>query len=168
MAIQIAGNQIKNGAVDASQIADSAIGAGKIDLTDNFTFAGYLRAAAPSNDADVATKSYVDGLVGSGVYWKEPAKVASTANVSLSNPGTDTFDGVQLTSGQRILIRAQSSDSENGIYVFNGSGSALTRSSDCDTAGEINGAALFITDGSTFSDVAFVQTATVATLGSRS
>ena len=58
MAIQIAGNQIKSGAVDTSQIADAAIEAAKLDLSDNFTFTGFLRASTPSNDADVATKSY--------------------------------------------------------------------------------------------------------------
>lgn len=168
MAIQIASNQLKNGAVGASQIADSAIGAGKLNLADNFTFSGYLRAGTPSNAADVATKSYVDGIVGSGVYWKEPAQVASTANVSLSNPGTSTFDNVVISSGARVLIHQQSSASENGIYVFNGSSSAMTRASDCDTAAEINGASLFVTDGDTYADQAFVQTASVSTLGSDS
>lgn len=168
MAIQIASNQLKNGAVNTTQIADAAITAGKIDLSDNFTFSGYLRAATPSNAADVATKSYVDGIVGSGVYWKEPAQVASTANVSLSNPGTSTFDNVVISSGARVLIHQQSSASENGIYVFNGSGSAMTRASDCDSASEINGASLFVTDGDTYADQAFVQTATVSTLGSDS
>ena len=47
MAIQIAGNQIKSGAVDTSQIADSAIEAVKLDLSDNFVFTGQLRAQNP-------------------------------------------------------------------------------------------------------------------------
>lgn len=168
MAIQIASNQLKNGAVTASQIADSTIGAGKLNLADNFTFSGYLRAGTPSNAADVATKSYVDGIIGSGVYWKEPAQVASTANVNLANPGTSTFDNVVISSGARVLIHQQSSASENGIYVFNGSSSAMTRATDCDTAAEINGASLFVTDGDTYADQAFVQTATISTLGSDS
>jgi len=166
MAIQIASNQLKNGAVTASQIADSTIGAGKLNLSDNFTFSGYLRAATPSNAADVATKSYVDGIVGSGVYWKEPAKVASTANVNLANPGTSTFDNVVISSGARVLIHQQSSNDENGVYVFNGSSSAMTRATDCDTATELNGASLFVTDGDTYADQAFVQTATISTLES--
>ena len=66
MAIQIAGNQIKSGAVDTSQIANSAIEASKLDLSDNFVFTGQLRANVPSNTADVATKGYIDGIVGSG------------------------------------------------------------------------------------------------------
>ena len=166
MAIQIAGNQIKNNAVQASQIADSTIGSSKLNLSDNFVFAGQLRANVPSNAADVATKGYIDGIVGSGVFWKEPAAAASTANVNLSNPGTSSFDGQSVSSGARILIRAQSSSAENGVYIFNGNASAMTRATDADSASEINGMAIFCTDGNTFSDQAFVQTSTVSSLGS--
>lgn len=164
MAIQIAGNQIKSGAVDTSQIANSAIEASKLDLSDNFVFTGQLRANTPSNDADVAIKSYVDGIVGSGVFWKEPAECASTGNVNLSNPGVSSFDNKSVTSGARILIRAQDADDENGVWIYNGSSSAMTRATDCNSAQELNGMAIFVTDGDTFSDQAFVQTATISTL----
>ena len=166
MAIQIAGNQIKNNAVQASQIADSTIGSSKLNLSDNFVFAGQLRANVPSNSADVATKGYIDGIVGSGVFWKEPAAAASTANVNLSNPGTSSFDGQSVSSGARILIRAQTSSAENGVYIFNGNSSAMTRATDCDSASELNGMAIFCTDGNTYSDQAFVQTSTISSLGS--
>ena len=164
MAIQIAGNQIKSGAVDTSQIADAAIEAAKLDLSDNFVFTGQLRANTPSADADVATKGYIDGIVGSGVFWKEPAAAASTGNVTLSNPGVSAFDNHSVSSGSRILIRAQSASDENGVYIFNGSSSAMTRALDCNSAEELNGMAIFVTDGDTFADQAFVQTATVSTL----
>ena len=164
MAIQIAGNQIKSGAVDTSQIADSAIEAVKLDLSDNFVFTGQLRAQSPSNDADVVIKSYVDGLVGSGVYWKEPAKVASVADINLPNPGTSSFDNFTVSSGARILVKDQTNADENGVWIFNGSSSAMTRAPDCNSAAELNGAALFVTDGDTHADAAFVQTATIATL----
>jgi len=168
MAIQIAGNQIKSGAVDTSQIANAAIEASKLDLSDNFVFTGQLRANVPSNSADVATKGYIDGIVGSGVFWKEPAAAASTANVNLSNPGVSAFDNHSVSSGARILIRAQSSADENGVWIYNGSSSAMTRATDCDSAAELNGMAIFVTDGDTFSDQAFVQTATISTLDSDS
>ena len=164
MAIQIAGNQIKSGAVDTSQIADSAIEAVKLNLSDNFTFTGQLRAPTPSADADVATKGYIDGIVGSGVFWKEPAEAASTGNVTLSNPGVSAFDNHSVSSGARILIRAQDASDENGVWIYNGSSSAMTRATDCDSAEELNGMAIFVTDGDTYADQAFVQTATVSTL----
>jgi len=168
VAIQISNNQIKNNAIDAAKISDGTIVPGKLNIsgqTYNFS-GGTLRVGAASNAADAVPKSYVDGLVGSGVFWKEPCKAASTANVNLSNPGTNSFDGVSLSSGDRLLIRAQSAAAECGVYQFNGNSSAMTRTTDADTAAEINGMACFITDGSTQADIAYVMTSTVANLGS--
>ena len=160
--------KLASGVINATAlIADNVVTSAKIDLSGSFDFSsGTLRAGTPSNASDVANKSYVDGIVGGGVYWKEPAKAASTANVNLSNPGTDSFDGVTLTSGDRILIKSQSSSAENGVYDFNGSSSALTRSSDANSADEINGLAIFVKEGSANADQGFVQTSEVANLGS--
>jgi hypothetical protein len=75
-------------AVSTAKIANSAVTSAKMDLSGTFDFSsGTLQAGTPSNASDVTNKSYVDGLVGSGVYWKEPARAASTANVNISNPG---------------------------------------------------------------------------------
>tara|TARA_R100000734_G_C3318910_1_gene113732 strand:+ start:5096 stop:6907 length:1812 start_codon:yes stop_codon:yes gene_type:complete len=169
--------KIGNFAVGSSQLANSSVIAGKIatgavspaacDLTATWNFfSGTLQSGTPSNANDVANKGYVDGLVGSGVYWKEPARVASTGNVNISNPGTDTFDGVQIQSGDRIVLKDQSSQSENGVYDFNGSSSAMTRSSDANSADELNGLAIFIKEGSIAADQGFVQTSEIANLGS--
>ena len=169
MSVQIAGNQIKDLAIEEGKIANGTISSAKLNISgQTFDFsAGTLRVAAtPSANTDAASKSYVDGLVGSGVFWKEPAKAATTSSINLSNPATSSFDGVTLSSGDRLLVRAQSTASENGIYEFNGSSSALTRAPLADTAAELNGAALFVTDGNTYADQAFVQTATIANLGS--
>lgn len=160
--------KLATGVINAtSLIANEVVTAAKIDLSGSFDFSnGTLQAATPSNAADVANKSYVDGIVGGGVYWKEPARVASTANVNISNPGTASFDGVTLASGDRILLKDQTSASENGVYDFNGSSSALTRSSDANTADELNGLAIFIKEGSASADQGFVQTSEIGTLGS--
>jgi len=154
-------------AVSTAKIANSAVTAAKMDLSGTFDFSsGTLQAGTPSNSSDVTNKSYVDGLVGSGVYWKEPARVASTANVNISNPGTDTFDGITLSSGDRIVLKDQTSQPENGVYDFNGSSSALTRSSDANSADELNGLAIFVKEGTANADQGYVQTSEVATLGS--
>jgi hypothetical protein len=153
-------------AVSTAKIANSAVTSAKMDLSGTFDFSsGTLQAGTPSNASDVTNKSYVDGLVGSGVYWKEPARVASTANVTISNPGTDTFDGVQIASGDRILLKNQTAQAENGVYDFNGSSSALTRSSDANSAEELNGLAIFVKEGGNSGDQGFVQTSEIATLG---
>jgi hypothetical protein len=57
------------------------------------------------------------------------AKAASTANVTLTAPGT-AIDGVTLGTGDRVLLKDQTAGAENGIYDFNGSAATLTRSPD--------------------------------------
>lgn len=159
--------QLANAAVISGKIATGAVSAAACDLTGTWNFSfGTLKAATPTQSSDVANKSYVDGIVGGGVYWKEPARTASTANINLSNPGTDTFDGVALVSGDRILVKDQSSASENGVYDFNGSSSAMTRSSDANSADELNGLAIFVKEGSNAADQGYVQTSEIASLGS--
>lgn len=64
-----------------------------------------------------------------GHDWKDSVRAASVANVNISSPGS-AIDGVTLISGDRVLLLAQTTASQNGIYVFNGSSSAMTRSSD--------------------------------------
>ena len=163
----VGSSQLANGSVISGKIATGAVSAAACDLTATWDFSsGTLQAGTPSSASDVANKSYVDGIVGGGVYWKEPARTASTANINLSNPGTDTFDGIQLVSGDRILVKDQSSAAENGVYDFNGSSSAMTRSSDANSADELNGLAIFVKEGSNAADQGYVQTSEIATLGS--
>ena len=164
MAIQIASNQIKDDAVNAAKLADNAVGSSAIDLTATYTYSGAVRGQTPSNSADFTTKSYVDGLVGAGVFWKEPAVVASIANVNIASPGA-SIDSISLSSGDRVLLKDQSTGSENGIYVWNGAAAAMTRSADANSAAEVEGAAIFVNQG-TNSDEAYVQTADNVTLGS--
>ena len=159
--------KIATGALNnAAFFANSVITAAKIDLTGTFNFgSGTLQAATPSNAADVATKNYVDSAVSSDIYWKEPCRVATTANIDLSNAPA-AIDGVTLANDDRVLVKDQTTQSQNGVYVFAGSGSAMSRSSDCDSAAEINGAAVFVKEGSTSADQGFTQTGEIVTLGS--
>ena len=159
--------KIATGALNnAAFFANSVITAAKIDLTGTFNFgSGTLQAATPSNAADVATKNYVDSAVSSDIYWKEPCRVATTANIDLANAPA-AIDGVTLANDDRVLVKDQTTQSQNGVYVFAGSGSAMSRSSDCDSAAEINGAAVFVKEGSTSADQGFTQTGEIVTLGS--
>jgi len=168
---KIAGNaivsdKISNNAVTTPKIQDSAVTASKMDLTGTFDYSsGILRAANPSGSSDVATKNYVDSAVSSDIYWKEPCRVASTANIDLSNAPA-AIDGVTLANDDRVLVKDQTTQSQNGVYVFAGSGSAMSRSSDCDSAAELNGSAVFVKEGSTSQDQGFTQTSEIVTLGS--
>lgn len=112
--------------------------------------------ATPSSSGDAATKGYVDG-VASGISWKNPVRVASTANVTVSGPGA-SIDGVSLSNGDRVLLKDQSTASQNGIYVFNGAASALTRATDADAGSELVNAAVFVSEGTANADTAWVCT----------
>ena len=165
MSIQIVANQIKDSAVTSAKLAGS-IPSSKLDLTGTFNYgSGTLQAASPTNNSDVATKSYVDGLVSSGTEWKSPARVATTANITLTSPGT-AIDGITLSNGDRVVVKDQSTQSQNGIYIFNGSGASMTRATDADTAGELNGAAILVLEGSTNADQQYAQNAEIQNLGS--
>lgn len=67
---------------------------------------------------------------------KGAVEVLVASNVNIANPGTSTFDGQTITSGQRVLLTAQTTGSQNGPYTFNGSGSAMTRATNWDSAAE--------------------------------
>ena len=159
MAIQIRGSQIRNDAIDASKIADNSITATQMALSGAFVFTT-LSADAPSADAHVATKAYVDG-VAQGLDAKDSVRVATTANGTLASAFANgqTVDGVTLATGNRILIKNQSTGSENGIYTVNASG-APSRASDGGN-GEINGGTyVFIEEGTTNANRGFVCTNT--------
>lgn len=88
-------------------------------------------------------------LVRQGLVYKAAVEAAMTTNVTVSNPGTAVFDGQTLANGERLLLTGQTTGSENGIYVFNGSGAALTRADDADTFAEIDGGATTFAQGGT-------------------
>ena len=108
-------------------------------------------------------------VVGGGGGLKQAVVAASTANVSLASPGA-TLDGVTLTSGNRILLKNQTTASENGIYDWTGAASALTRSADANTADEFGlGFLIYISQGtSNGASYWFFSQSSTVTLGSTS
>ena len=113
---------------------------------------------SPSNGSSAVNRTYVDNLI-AGLKTRIICRVASTSNVNLANAleNGDTLDGVTLQTGNRILIRSQTTASENGIYTVPSSGSA-SRDTDFDTASEISGQIVIIQEGSTNADKIFMCT----------
>lgn len=165
MPIQIVGNQIKDSAVSNSKIANSTIQPAKIDLSQVFAFGAIPTLSAdPTADNQVVRKSYVDSKI-NGLSWKSACRVKTTGNVDISSAPA-AIDGVTLASDDRVLVASQSSSAENGIYVFAGSGSAMTRAADADSFAELqDGAAVFIKEGNTFESNAYQQSATLTNFG---
>jgi hypothetical protein len=110
-----------------SQITSLGTQAAELNMGSN----KIVSLATPTSGTDAATKSYVDGLI-QGVKWKDEVYTTTTANITLS--GEQTIDGV-LTSSSRVLVKDQTDQTENGIYVS--AAGAWTRSDDANTGAEI-------------------------------
>jgi len=120
---------------------------------------GRLQVSAPSADLDAANKAYVDAAR-SGLDVKQSVRVATTAPQTLASDfeNGDVIDGVTLVTGDRILIKNQSTGSENGIYVVAVSG-APTRATDADSNTEVtSGMFTFVEEGTVNADSGFVLT----------
>lgn len=181
----IAGRQIRDGAISNAKVAAGAgiestklaDGAnflkkdGTVAMTGNLDINNQkvVNVGTPTSNGDATSKSYVDGLIAAlpSAYKYRNVHVASTADINLSNPATSTFDGHTLTSGQRILVWQESNSADNGIYVFNGASSAMTRATDSDAWDELTGTLVYVDQGSTYGDKRFYCTSnTGGTLGS--
>ena len=77
-----------------------------------------ISVADPSGAQDAATKAYVDSFA-AGLSWKDEAVVASTGNLTLATGFTagQVIDGYTLVLADRILIKNQTTQTENGIYT---------------------------------------------------
>jgi len=121
----------------------------------------------PSSSADAANKNYVDQLI-AGLRTRIVAEVATTANVDLSADlqNGDTIDGVTLATGDRVLVKDQSTGSQNGLYTVVVSGTA-SRDTEYDTIAELSGQMVVVNQGSTNDNKIFLCTTNnTASLGS--
>jgi hypothetical protein len=119
----------------------------------------------PTASDHAATKSYVDA-VSEGLHIHESVRAAVNGNIAIATAleNGDSAGGVTLVTGDRILLKDQTTTSENGIYVVQVSGQAL-RATDFDTATEVDsGDFVFVTSG-TYANTGWVQTNKPATIG---
>lgn len=134
-----------------------------ISIQQHLNFHNTARAVnvpAPISGGDVANKAYVDSVV-EGLSWKTAVRFTATANMNISSPSAVAETGnpaTTMVSGDRILLRLQTNQEENGIYVFNSATTPLVRSSDANTTDELEQALTTITEGS-LAGYTFRQTA---------
>ena len=98
--------------------------------------------------SNLATESFVTSAVSAVAlpYFLQPVRVATLANINLSTIGLGTVDGVTVSSGDRVLVRKQTTTSQNGIYVA--SAGTWTRSVDFDQNVETSkAAAIYVLQG---------------------
>lgn len=124
--------------------------------------------ADPTSATDAATKQYVDNTA-AGLNWKQRVRAASTANVTIASGLTNgtSMDGVTLATGDRVLLKDQSTASQNGIYIVVASGAA-SRSSDADTDAEVRNMIVGVESGTVNGDKIFQLVTDNPTVGSTS
>ncbi len=125
-----------------------------------------VNLADPTAGTDASNKQYVDNLI-HGISWKNEVRVATTTNGTLASAYANgsTVDGVTLVTGDRILLKNQTTQTENGIYTVNASG-APTRATDADSTAELNNATVYVTSGTVGAGLQFTQTTANPTVGS--
>lgn len=144
----------------ANQITASAgTGALTLSLPQNIhsgatpTFAQVTVGADPTTPLGVATKQYVDNAI-DGLDTKAAVACATTGNITLS--GLQAIDGYTTLAGDRVLVKNQTTPSQNGPYIA--SAGAWTRSADGNTWAELVGAYLFVVNGTINGNTAWVCT----------
>jgi len=170
----------------ATDGADIALGANPnvifdgISGTRNANGARITNAGTPLNSNDLATKAYVDAQT-TGLDVKDSVRAATTANLAAAytslgqtltanSDGAITIDGESLALNDRVLVKDQTTKSQNGIYTVTTVGTAsskfvLTRSVDFDTTSEVGaGTFTYVEAGTANQGKSFVQTTRNVTL----
>ena len=165
--IRLDGNQIQTTGSNFN-LALNPNGTGTVTVP-----SGYEGRAGFGDDS-LVNKSYVDS-VANGLDVKASVKVATTANLAAtynngngtltaSSNGAISVDGVTLSVNDRILVKDQTTQTQNGFYKVTATGSGgaafvLTRTPDADAASELTGGAFtFVEEGTANADNGFVLT----------
>lgn len=140
-----------NTAVRTNRLDQMAVPTASVDANSQ----KIINLGAPVNPNDAARKADVDAAA-AGLDFKPSVKAVATSNVA-SLSGTATVDGVALAAGDRVLLTAQSSAVNNGLWVV--SASSWTRPTDFTGSGTASGGALvFVEQGTSYSDTSWVCT----------
>ena len=178
-----AGNLTTTGVLSVTGTGVSSI-AGNLDMTSN----NIINLATPVNSSDAATKQYVDD-VAQGLNIHDSVAAATSGTLATATGGTITYnngssgvgatltttgsyttiDGVNVaTVGTRILVKNEANAAHNGIYTYTSS-TVITRATDFNTVPEVEaGDFVFVTGGTLYDNTGWVQTDTVATIGTDS
>lgn len=147
-----------------------------VKLTGNQTVAGTKTFTSspivptPTLPEHAVTKAYADGIA-TGLNPKETCQLATTAALpantysagvlKATGNGALSADGSAVSNGQRILVKNEVAEANNGVYVVIAKGGAsekyeLKRSTDMETGGQISGAYVLISAGTVNASKGFI------------
>lgn len=183
------GSALTYAEVDGNFTTPVTIGSTAIQLgATSTTLAGLTSVTLtqdPVSALEVATKQYVDA-VAEGLHVHAACACATTGTLASITGGTVTYnngtagvgatltlsvalttlDSYTLQNGDRVLVKNEATQANNGIYTWATGGTVLTRATDFDTATEIaSGDFTFVTYGSTYANSGWVQTTVMVTVG---
>ena len=144
------GLNITNSTIDNTTIGAITPSTGV--FTNILTNTGQI-TTTPTASLDIANKAYVDAT-SQGLSFKQPVLVTTTGNITLS--GTQTIDNIAVSVGDRVLVKNQTTQSQNGIYIV--SAGAWSRSLDANTWDELLAAYLFVLEGTVWAGSSWVDT----------
>jgi len=121
----------------------------KVNASDEVEFLNQPKfASAPVANEDLANKAYILDVLAGLRDPKDAVRVASTANVDIATGGLLNIDGIVVVAGDRVLLKNQTDDKENGIYVA--AAGAWLRSTDADSDEEVTqGMSCLVSEGLT-------------------
>jgi hypothetical protein len=154
-----------SGTVTNAQLANSSLTVGTTNIAlgaTSLTLGGLSSVAVtadPTTALQLTTKQYVDGLVATGLFYHDPVQAATTGTLASITGGLvvynngaagvgatltltvalTTLDGYSLSNTNRILVKDQADQTQNGVYTWATGGTVLTRSTDTDTYGPGSG-----------------------------
>jgi hypothetical protein len=168
----IDGKTLRDATVTAAKLASAFVATllradGSVPWTASQNAGGnkLTNLAAPTVDTDAARLADLYSMP-----WKDKVVAATTANIaSLAGGAPSTLDGVTLVANDRVLVKDQTTGSQNGIYIVQtlgtGSNGTWVRAADADSAAELRSAVVYVEGGSVNADKRFAQTADNLTLG---
>jgi hypothetical protein len=124
---------------------------------------GIKNLAAATANGEPVVYEQLDALL-AALSWKDNVRVAAQVNTTISSPGS-TIDGITMATNDRVLLFNQTTVSQNGIYIWNGSSTAMTRSADATVFSDLESAVVTVDEG-TSAGVAYRQTQVNGTIGS--
>ena len=187
--IDAASNTLSN--IPNSSLTNSSVTIGTTAIAlgaSSLTLGGITSVAVtqdPTSALQLATKQYVDA-VAEGLHVHAPSAAATTGTLASITGGTVTYnngtagvgatltlsvaltvlDGYTLLNGDRVLVKDEATQANNGIYTWATGGTVLTRATDFDTAVEMaSGDFTFVSYGTLYANTGWVQTSPVTVVG---